>query len=393
MKVAVIIERADIALGGAERSAFELTGKMSQLGPQVDLLAAKGRANSKNMHVLCADRPGKRVSLAVFAQALKNHFSANHYDIIHSILPFSFADVYQPRGGSYPESIIRNAASYQSRFASAYKKATAFANLRRGQLLRAEKALCMDPNGPVIAALSQYVKQQFKNHYALSPERMVVIPGGIRTHKVIDVGQAAKLRTQILARLQLDESSNPVFFLFVANNFRLKGLAALINAMHLAVNAATPRPPHLIVAGKDRPAQYRKLAKKLGITDRIAFIDHIRHIQNAFAIADVAVLPTYYDPCSRFILEALAAVKPVITTRFNGAADLFSDDRHGKIIDGPENVPALVRAIVHFTDTVNIQAACHAIVTDNLKKQISITGHVEKLIGLYQSIIQKRAQQ
>jgi hypothetical protein len=112
-KIAIIIERADIALGGAERSVFEMTTALSGLGLEVDILAAKGRANTKNIHILCQDSPGKRVHHFTFAKALKKHLSENHYDIIHSVLPFDFADIYQPRGGTYAESILHNAVSYQ----------------------------------------------------------------------------------------------------------------------------------------------------------------------------------------------------------------------------------------------------------------------------------------
>ena len=47
------------------------------------------------------------------------------------------------------------------------KKATAFANFRRATLLHAEKKLCNNPNGPVIAALSKYVADQFRQRYNL----------------------------------------------------------------------------------------------------------------------------------------------------------------------------------------------------------------------------------
>jgi len=393
MRIAIIIERADIALGGAERSVFELTASLSSLGVQVDLLAAKGKAANENIHVLCRRTRGKRTGLKAFGKTIKKHLAANHYDIIHSVLPFSFADVYQPRGGCYAESVTRNAASYANKLVSAYKNATAFANPRRAVLLKAERALCKEKNGPTIAALSEYVKEQFKNHYNLTGNRVVVIPGGIKTTKIIDAKAAAKLREQILLRLGVRESSSPMLFLFVANNFRLKGLTALIKAMQVVSSAETERPAYLIITGRDNPAKYRKLAKKLGVSDRIAFIGRVRHIHNVLAVANVAVLPTYYDPCSRFVLEALSAVKPVITTRFNGAADFLVDNRHGCIFDSPENIPALAAAITHFTDSVNVQKSSRAIVEDKLREKISITKHAEKLITLYQSIMQNRSKQ
>ena len=122
----------------------------------------------------------------------KKHLSENSYDIIHSVLPFDFADVYQPRGGSFAESILRNAASYQNKFIARYKRLTAFANFRRTILLRAERKLCKNPNGPIIAALSQYVAEQFKRHYGLNDERLIIVPNGVETNKRTSAGHRRK---------------------------------------------------------------------------------------------------------------------------------------------------------------------------------------------------------
>ncbi|MHC4243515.1 MAG: hypothetical protein ACYSU4_14000, partial [Planctomycetota bacterium] len=69
-KVAIIIERANTALGGAERSVFELTSAMSGLGFEVHILAAKGQTEAKNIHILCQDKPGRRTGYFTFAEAL-----------------------------------------------------------------------------------------------------------------------------------------------------------------------------------------------------------------------------------------------------------------------------------------------------------------------------------
>jgi UDP-glucose:(heptosyl)LPS alpha-1,3-glucosyltransferase len=387
-KIAIIIERANIVLGGAERSAFELSTALEAAGFEVDILAAKGETSIPNIRVLCHDSAGKRTDYCTFAKALGKHFSSNKCDIIHSFLPFDFADIYQPRGGSYTEAALRNAASYQNKFIESYKKITAFLNFRRTALLWAEKRLCKNPNGPTVAALSKYVAEQFKSHYGLTNERIVVIPNGVNTNKKADASEANKLRSQIMAQLDLKETDNPVFFLFAANNFRLKGLACLIEAMQLVQNAT--RFAFLIVIGSGKLHKYRCLAKKLNVDKRIIFLGHIRHIQDALSISDVAILPTFYDPSSRFILEAIAADKPVITTKFNGAIDLFIDKRHGYVIDGPEDINTLAEAIKFFTNTDNIKKNSQAIIEDNLKEKISISRVVKQLQPLYESILEKR---
>jgi len=160
--------------------------------------------------------------------------------------------------------------------------------------------------------------------------------------------------------------------------------------MHLALPEKTDRKPYLVVAGSAPTHKYHSLAKKCRVQNKIIFIGPVRKIQNALAITDVAVLPTFYDPSSRFILEALAAQKPVITTTFNGATDMFMENRHGKVIDTPENITALAQAISYFTDTANIQKASRAIVEDNIKEKISISNVAKSLESLYEQILEKR---
>jgi len=388
-KIAIIIERANIALGGAERSVFELRAALTALGYSVDILAAKGQADAKNIHILCRDSSGKRVNFYTFEEAIKKHLSENKYDIVHSVLPFDFADVYQPRGGTYAETIIRNAASYQNKLLEYYKKITAATNSRRTMLLRAERKISQSPNGPLIAALSEYVAEQFRQHYNTDAGRIVLIPNGVKTDKRINTTAADTLRSHILAKLRLKEADNPVLFLFVANNFRLKGLSPLIQAMQNAARKKTERQAYLIVAGHGKEKKYRRFIDASS-TKNILFLGPLSHIQNALSIVDVAVLPTFYDPSSRFILEALAAGKPVITTKFNGATDLFNHNRHGIIINSPDNIEATAEAINYFTDTENIRKASEAIIEDNLREEISIDRAAKQLQNIYESILQRK---
>ncbi|UCC97267.1 MAG: glycosyltransferase family 4 protein [Phycisphaerales bacterium] len=394
-RIAIITERANIALGGAERSVFELAAALSGLGCKVDVLAATGQGSSRNVHVFRPDKRGGRIGYSAFARVLRNHLSKNKYDIIHSVLPFEFADVYQPRGGTYAESILRHAASHGNTFIESYKRLTAFGNLRRAAFLRAERRLARAADGPVIAALSQYVADQFQRHYGADAKRIVVIPNGVKTDRQINTDQADRLRSQILAEARLREADHPVLFLFVANNFRLKGLAPLIRAVSAAARPETERKCCLVVVGRDKTRKYRRLARQLDLRaagQAIVFLGSVSHIQCALSVANVAVLPTFYDPASRFILEALAAGKPVITTKFNGAADLFVDNRHGKVIDTPENINALAEAIRTFTDTHNIEKASKAIAEDSLKDHITISRAARELMGLYESILQRKGQ-
>jgi UDP-glucose:(heptosyl)LPS alpha-1,3-glucosyltransferase len=385
IKVAIITERADISLGGAERSVFELSEALQARGIDVHIIAAKGAERQENIHILCSDRPGRRTSFFTYEKELKKYLAENKFDIIHSVLPFDFADIYQPRGGSFPEAIARNAASYDNKFLETYKKITAFANLRRTILCIVEKRLCQKPDGPVIAALSNYVAEQFVKYYKLSPTRIMVIPNGVKTDNKIDVESIESLRLKLSTEFGLRKEEKPIIFLFAANNFRLKGLKMLLEAMFRTANSG--KPIYLLVAGNGNKTRYNRLAKKFGIDKRIIFLGKVDNIQNYLAIADVAVLPTYYDPSSRFTLEAIAAAKPVITTVYNGASELITNKRHGLIIDQPNNIKALADAIVFLADKEQIKKYSDAIVNDKLIENISIKHAAEQLHRLYEKII------
>lgn len=389
IKTAVIIERADVALGGAERSIFELTAQLGGMGIDVTLLAAKGESSVKKVTVLCDGDKSKRTSLANFQDALRQHLAENEYDIVHSTLPFSFADIYQPRGGSYPEAVMRNAVSYGNRLIASLKLITHYANFRRTALLRAEKNLCTNDNETLIVALSEYVARQFKQHYQLDDERVVVIGNGVKAADA-DEQKADKLRGQLLKKFRLNEGDDPVLFLFAANNFRLKGLDSIIKALGALHKKDIAGNACLVVAGAGKQRKYQKLAGKLSVDHKIVFSGALSNIQNLLAACDVGLLPTYYDPCSRFALEALSAEKPVITTRYNGAAERFENRKHGVIIDGPEDIDALAEAIGFYSDKKNITDAAAAIVADGLKEEISIQRHARRLIELYKLILQKR---
>jgi UDP-glucose:(heptosyl)LPS alpha-1,3-glucosyltransferase len=391
MKVAIITERANISLGGAERSIFELTAALRLFGVDVKVLAATGTSHSKRVQVLFAESQ-KRIGFDVFRDALAEHFKTNKYDIIHSTLPLDFADIYQPRGGSYTEAAIRNAASYKNNSVRIFKMLTSFANFKRTKLLRAERKLCENKNSIIVAALSEYVKKQFQRHYNLPQERIRVIPNGVKIIRSTDKARIDRTRALILSQFNIKEADEPVFFLFAANNFRLKGLLSLIDAMAIVKQRPAKRPAYLIVAGRGAIKKYQRIVEKAGIKDRVIYMGQTGSIKNLLLLSDVAVLPTYYDPASRFILEALSAGKPVITTKFNGAADLFTADRHGKVFDSPDNIGALAEAIRYFCSTENITTAKNAIEQDNIKSRVSIKTHCEKLIKLYEEIIRNRTQ-
>ncbi len=84
-------------------------------------------------------------------------------------------------------------------------------------------------------------------------------------------------------------------------------------------------PIHLLVCGSGEPGPFRRLASRLGLNDTVHFLGFYPDVEACYWSSDFFVQPTYYDPCSLVVLEALACGLPVITTAQNGASELLTD--------------------------------------------------------------------
>jgi len=198
------------------------------------------------------------------------------------------------------------------------------------------------------------VQRHFEQFYGIPPESVRVVPSAI------DPGRFAaddRLKRRHEERERWGVSPEATVGLFVAMNYRLKGLAPLIRA---AARVPRERPFQLAIVGHPKFARYQMLAKQLGVADRILFLGHRGDPKDAYFAADFLVHPTFYDPCSLVALEALACGLPVITSRYNGASELLSPPTDGLVIDDPHNADALAAAMTRMLDPRYRQAAAHA---------------------------------
>jgi UDP-glucose:(heptosyl)LPS alpha-1,3-glucosyltransferase len=82
----------------------------------------------------------------------------------------------------------------------------------------------------------------------------------------------------------------------------------------------------------------------------VLFLGPVKEIERYYAASDIYVHPTFYDSCSLTVLEALASGLPVITTRFNGAADVITSNKGGRILENPADVQDLAESIAFYFD-------------------------------------------
>jgi glycosyltransferase involved in cell wall biosynthesis len=306
------------------------------------------------------------------------------------MIPLPTAHVYQPRSGSILYSEKRHAASYECPLMANFKRATSILNRARQAWIANERKLSRTPDGPVVAALSNYVAEQFKTEYGLHENRIHLVRNGVR----IDSFRSNETKEQGRRLRQLfDKKNNLAIFLFAADDPRRKGLSWLLKAAAQTATMLTKneRDFRIIVIGGKKIIPYRKQVRATTIEKRILFLGSTQQMPPLIQMCDAVVLPTYDDPCSRLIMEGLASGKPAITTSYNGAAEFLAAGKYGIIIENCPDTAALAHALLRLCDPQQQKKMSQAIESDHLYQQVSMQRHAQELLTLYKKLLQKKS--
>jgi glycosyltransferase involved in cell wall biosynthesis len=117
---------------------------------------------------------------------------------------------------------------------------------------------------------------------------------------------------------------------------------------------------YLVIAGghNTEPEFYRyvkSLVKENGLVERILFIGESNQVHSLMAAADLIVLPSRWEGLSLAFLEALAAGKPLISTRITPHLDVLPEELQTNLVP-PDDVEALSKILDKVLHNVQSQA-------------------------------------
>ena len=385
MRIAIVIERIEAWRGGAEISTMQFVRHLIDRGCHVTLFTASRGVSAPGLDVqhITVRTPFRSRKTACFARLVTARLQTTPVDLVHAITPVASADIYQPRGGLLAETLDRNLAMRSSTAARRLKRLTSALNGKHRTQARLERALLTRQPPPVVLALSAYVARQLETHFNLTAPAVRVVFNGVDVDPVSADRQREDARR---IRDQYGLEPGDFVLLLVAHNFRLKGVGALVRAVRLLADKALP--VRALVVGRDNPMRFRRQAIEEGIADRVIFTGPTPCVRALYHAADVLVHPTYYDPCSRVVLEALSAGLPCVTTRFNGAAEVIVDGQHGYVIDSPDDVDALADRLARLADADH-RARC-AEAAARLREQLSMARQADEIITVYRELLDER---
>lgn len=159
---------------------------------------------------------------------------------------------------------------------------------------------------------------------------------------------SAKLLDQLKEDFKFTEGKT---LIFVSRLLKQKGLSYLIEAIN-QINQSENQKINLLIAGwidPNNPDSFTEdEIKHYGAQEGVIFLGKRSDINDIIALADIAVLPTYYrEGTPRFLLEAMAMAKPILTTDMPGCNHLVKDNKNGILVK-PQSTEEIVKGLEYL---------------------------------------------
>ncbi len=379
MKLALCYESVVPARGGAETYIADLARRLAADGHAVHLFAGEWDADSLppglRYHQLPVVRGPRWLrpwrfgascvkALAEFPELVSVGFNRTWgQDVQYPLAGLHLASV-DGNHRKYARPLMRNLARLVRAFDLAH---WSFSIVERRQYVE---------NRPLVVTNSRMVREHFAHYYGVPADDVRVV------HAAIDPARFAqpdRLRRRLEWRQAWDLRPTDVAGLFVAMNYRLKGIEPLLRA---AARMREHPQFRLLIVGNSHTRPWQRLARRLGIEPQVRFLGPRKDVHNCFFAADFLVHPTFYDPCSLVVLEAMACGLPVVTSRANGAAELLNPPREGFVVEDPHDHQHLARCMEQLLDPTVRQGG--AIAARRAAQQWTFDAHYRMLLRVFE---------
>jgi UDP-glucose:(heptosyl)LPS alpha-1,3-glucosyltransferase len=333
VRIGLAIYNFDPRKGGAERYGYDLATRLARRGHEAFVFCGNGiEVPGVNLIKLSAAPLPRWLRTLTFALKHRAYVKTFPLDVMLGFGNTFEADVYQSHGGVQRIWMEREIASYDNPRERRYK---AFL-LKNSINQRIQEWIAEYPirkkRCSRIVAISDMVKNHMTDHFGLGSGSIDVVYNGVDTERFTPATQ---------------KSGGPLRILFSAGNFRLKGLLPLL--MAVGEVSKERKDFQLSIMGRGRRERYQKAIGEMKIADCVSFLGEQSSPENVYREAHILGHPTFYDACSLTTMESMASGLPTITTRWNGASALISE-QEGYVIDEPSDVLPMAAAIKSLFD-------------------------------------------
>jgi UDP-glucose:(heptosyl)LPS alpha-1,3-glucosyltransferase len=317
-----------------------------------------------------------------FASACVEALKAHPVDVSLGFDKTWGQDILYPQGGLHSASRYHNLLKHVPGLDRLSARLVRLLDLTSISFKKLERRQYLSSPRPIVLAISRMVQRHFHEYVGLPESSVRVLHAAIDPERFAANDRCARRDRE---RAAWGTTASEAVGLFIAMNYRLKGLDPLLRSL---VHVPKERRFRLIVVGNAKYSRYESLARRLGVLDRVKFLGFRADPQDAYFAADLLIHPTFYDPCSLVVIEALACGLPVVTTQYNGASELLTPHADGLIVRDPHDASELAAAIADVCDPAKLPARKAA--AAEAGRRWTFEDHYRQLIGVFEEVVARK---
>jgi UDP-glucose:(heptosyl)LPS alpha-1,3-glucosyltransferase len=386
LKIAIILDRFQPSRGGESYFSW-LAQELSKRGHEVHIFSRVTEEMDRmdyQIHRIPVWKYPRSLRMLSFLINTARVVQLFDFDIIHGVEGTLTMSIFNPHEGVEKAYLRQEFRSIPNRVYYLYKILKRYLSPSHYLKLWIQKKQYLSRRVKRIIAISKMVKEDIIRYYGVPEEKITVIINCVDANRFHPKNRD-RYRNEIREQLGID--TNDMVLLFVGNNYRLKGVEPLLRAKALLRRRFPKTPICLLIVGRGQSWYYKRLTKRIGLLDHTFFLGSVKEIERYYSASDIYVHPTFYDSCSLTVLEAMASGLPVITSRFNGAADMILSDEGGRVLEDPRDIEKLADSIACFFNEEQRKNA--QIVTRQWVERYSPTYHIEEILRVYYEVAEE----
>jgi UDP-glucose:(heptosyl)LPS alpha-1,3-glucosyltransferase len=386
MNIAFCYESVLPARGGCATEIANLARRLVADGHEVHVYACRWNAAAlparTHYHRVQLPPSPRFIRPWSFGAACLRALKHAEYDVTMGFDKTWGLDVLYPQGGLYAANAEYNLFKYHSPLKRRLLRMLKYVDPAHLSFCLLERRQYLGKRRSLIVAISEMVRDHFQYHYGIPSADLRLVRIAADQTKF---DEHDRPRRRLDWRQHWGIRPEETVALFIGMNYRLKGLEPLLHAVKLL---PASKPFRLLVAGNRHTAEFEEMARRVGVADRVRFVGYREDIANCYFASDFLVHPTFYDPCSHVVVEAMTCGLPVITTRYNGASELLHPPREGFVIADPHDHGHLAWCLTQFLDPARRSRCGQA--ARRISTQWTFEHHYRQLLDVFSEAMARK---
>ncbi|GBC76761.1 Alpha-D-kanosaminyltransferase [bacterium HR08] len=218
--------------------------------------------------------------------------------------------------------------------------------------------------------------------YPIAPEKLVVVPHGVRLEDFPIEGTRASVAEEFGLNIRA-----PI----IGTVGRLSPQKATEDLVEAAasVRRRFPEAQFLIVGDGERRAALERLVEAQGLRASVRFTGYREDVPRLLAAMDVFVLSSLYEGMPFSVLEAMAAARPVVATRVDGVPEVVVDGETGLLVSprAPEQLAEAIALLLAHPERAREMGRRGR---ERVRRHFSRERMVEAIANLYRAMVARK---